>query len=161
MSVEQDGLGSFEGFSIFYEIKTLVVRSRLFVERNAGRTQKGPLGLQAGLRRFITMKLQQSPRNTCASCYYFCSGFVHEEQHRRHKRRQAPRQVGGPFGTHITRARRVQNKPDRISAGSHRSVDVFFPRQPAYLDSGAQSGSHARRCSPFVLSLSKDAPRGG
>ena len=143
MSVEQDGLGSLEGFCIFYEIKTLVVRSRLFVERNAGCTQKGPLGLQAGLRRFITMKLQQSPRNTCASRYDFCSGCIHVEQYRRHEGRLAPRQVGGPFGTHITGARRVQDKPDRISTSSHRSVDIFLPRQAADLDSGAVGGPHA------------------
>ncbi len=89
MGVEQDGLGGLEVLGVFYEIKSGTPLGGVFIERDACRAQERPPGPQAGLGRFITMKLKQGRWYTGAGSYYFRSICIDEKQDRCDKRRQA------------------------------------------------------------------------
>jgi len=140
MGVEQDGLGCFEIFGIFYEIKAALgscgVYGGLLNQGDTGGAHEGPARLQADFRCFITMELQQGRGNMGAGRHDFGKGCIDEEQHRRDEGRQAASQFGGPFHRHIARAGFIHDKTDRICARGHSRIHVFFPRQAADLDAG-------------------------
>ena len=140
MGIEQYGLGSLEVFRVFYEIKAGRPRRNLFIQGNTGGAYERPGCLQAGFRRFITMKLNQGRWYVGAGSYYFCSGHVDKKQNRSDKRRQAASQFGGAFRADMARAGFVHDKTDGIDTSRNRCIHVFLAREAADLDAGADRG---------------------
>jgi hypothetical protein len=137
MSVEQQGLGGFEVLGVFYEIKSSATRCGDF-KGNTRRAHERPSCCEAGFGRFIAMKLQQRRRKHGTGRCDVSGCSVDEQQHRRHKRRQATRQFGGAFGTDKPGAGGVHHKTNGIGTGRDSGVHVFLTRQAADLDTGPQ-----------------------
>ena len=83
------------------------------------------------------MKLHASVWYACAGSYDIASGFVHKQQNRCDKRRQATRQLGGALQRDGARAWGVQHKADGVGTGLNGGIHVLLAGQAADLDAGA------------------------
>ena len=113
-------------------------------EGNARGADEGACAIVTGLPalhgRLITMKLHCSARHTCGCSYYFRSGCVDEQQHRRDKWRQAGGQFCSALGADGARAGRIQHKADGIDPGGDGGVYILLAREAADFDAGAVQG---------------------
>ena len=88
-------------------------------------------------RGFVTMKLDCSPRNHCASSYYFYSGRINKKKHWRDKWGQTPGQFGSPSRCDIARAFVIQHKAYGIGPARNGRIYVLLTGQAANFDAGS------------------------
>ena len=83
------------------------------------------------------MKLHASHGYTLTGSYDIDSGFVHKQQNRCDKRRQAASQLSRAFQRNSAWAWGVQHKADGVSPGGNGGIHVLLACQAADLDAGA------------------------
>lgn len=89
------------------------------------------------------MKLHASVWYTSASSYYIASDFVHKEQNRCDKRRQAAGQLSRALQRYGPRALCVEHKAYGIGSGLNGGVNVLLTSQAADFDaSTVGNGDH-------------------